>query len=92
MHVKCFNLTDMPTLQIRNLPEELYEALKAAAKRDRRSLNQQAIVTLENGLTDLAEIKARRRKIMDQIESERDYWKDWNTLDITKLIREDRDR
>lgn len=82
----------MPTLQIRDLPPELYEALKAAAKRERRSLNQQAIVTLENGLTGLAEIKARRRKIMDKIESERDQWKDWNTLDITKLIREDRDR
>ena len=82
----------MPTLQIRNLPEELYEALKAAAKRERRSLNQQAIVTLENGLTDLAEIKARRRKILDQIKSESDKWKGWDTIDPTELLRKDRDQ
>mgnify|MGYP003334105809 CR=1 FL=1 len=38
------------TLTIKNLPEELHARLIAAAKRHRRSLNQQAIVCLESGL------------------------------------------
>ncbi len=36
----------MATLTIRNLPEELHEALKIRAKRNLRSLNQQVIAEL----------------------------------------------
>jgi plasmid stability protein len=38
------------TLTLKNLPEELHARLSAAAKRHRRSLNQEAIVCLETGL------------------------------------------
>jgi plasmid stability protein len=38
------------TLTLKNLPEELHARLSAAAKRHRRSLNQEAIVCLESGL------------------------------------------
>ncbi|MEM6628831.1 MAG: hypothetical protein AAF694_04125 [Bacteroidota bacterium] len=81
----------MPSLQVRNVPEALYQALKAAAKRERRSINQQAIVALEKGLEDQAELNLHRKKILDKIESEKERWKDWNSLDIVKLIREDRE-
>lgn len=40
----------MPILQIRNLPQELFDELKASAAASRRSLNQEAIVLLEMGL------------------------------------------
>ncbi len=33
----------MPSLQIRKLPDEIYEALSLRARRERRSLAQQAI-------------------------------------------------
>ena len=37
----------MATLTLRNVPDELYERLKADATRNRRSLNQEAIAQLE---------------------------------------------
>jgi plasmid stability protein len=37
---------DVPNLQIRELPQEIYDALKLDADREQRSLTQQAIVTL----------------------------------------------
>lgn len=36
----------MPTLTIRNVPDELHSALKERAKRNRRSLNQEVIAEL----------------------------------------------
>lgn len=42
----------MPTtLTLKNIPDEVYEQLKAAAERHRRSLNSEAIVCLETVLT-----------------------------------------
>jgi plasmid stability protein len=37
----------MPTLYIRNVPPEVYEALKARAKREGRSVNAEALTLLE---------------------------------------------
>ena len=42
----------MPTtLTLKNIPDEVYERLKAAAALHRRSLNSEAIVCLETSLT-----------------------------------------
>lgn len=38
----------MPALQIRDLPNDLYESLKLCAERDRRSLAQEAAVAIES--------------------------------------------
>lgn len=38
------------TLTLKNVPNELYNRLKAAAERHRRSLNSEVIVTLESVL------------------------------------------
>ncbi len=40
----------MPTITLKNVPEDLYEALKAQAKLHRRSLNSEIIHTLEETL------------------------------------------
>ncbi len=40
----------MATLTIKRVPDELYEKLKAMAKRRRRSINSQVIVLLEAAL------------------------------------------
>ncbi len=42
----CCQIAGMATLTIRNLPEELHEALKIRAKRNLRSLNQEVIAEL----------------------------------------------
>jgi hypothetical protein len=48
----------MPTLQIRDLPKNVYDALSAKARREHRSLAQQAIVELKR----MPELKARLRR------------------------------
>lgn len=41
----------MAALTLKGIPEELLEALRAEAERERRSLNQQAILLLERSLS-----------------------------------------
>jgi len=40
----------MPTLVLRNVPDDLYGRLKQAAADHRRSMAQEAIITLQSGL------------------------------------------
>jgi plasmid stability protein len=40
----------MPTLVLRNVPDELYQRLKTAAAAHRRSMTQEAILSLQAGL------------------------------------------
>lgn len=40
----------MTSITLKNVPRPLYERLKASAERNRRSLNQEAIVSLERAL------------------------------------------
>lgn len=49
----------MPDLLIRNLPPELHARLKAAAAAHRRSLTQEAIQMIENGLESDSNPEAR---------------------------------
>jgi plasmid stability protein len=48
----------MGSLQIRELPQDVYEALSARARRDRRSLAQQAVVELRRASGHDARIQA----------------------------------
>lgn len=49
----------MPSLQIRDLPEDVYEALAFRAEVEHRSLSQQAIVELRR----IPELTARERRL-----------------------------
>lgn len=42
----------MATMTLKNVPDELYERLKASAARHRRSINREAIVCLERALEE----------------------------------------
>ena len=58
----------MPTtLTLKNVPDEVYERLKASAERHRRSLNSEAIVCLESvlvpGRVSVGERLARARAL-----------------------------
>ena len=53
----------MPTLQIRNVPEELYQMLKEKSREEHRSITQQALVELKNSLE-----KAKRDKSREYLE------------------------
>jgi len=49
----------MPTLVLRNVPDDLYGRLKQAAADHRRSMAQEAIVTLQSGLAEPLEVPRR---------------------------------
>lgn len=80
----------MPSLQIRDLPEDIYRAVADAARAERRSLSQQAIVELRRalGLTVAAQRSAQAltalrnsgRRLPDHAQTPE------------ALLREDRDR
>jgi plasmid stability protein len=61
----------MPTLTIKNVPEELHERLKERADRHRRSMNSEAIWILEQVLTpsrpSAEEAIARAEALNDRI-------------------------
>ncbi len=80
----------MPILQIRELPEHLYEKLKAVAKSEHRSIAQQALIALAKGLEIDADPVARRKAVLDELESFE--IPDINFPDPVELIREDRTR
>jgi len=82
----------MPTLQIRNLDEAVYAALKEAAAREHRSIAQQAAHTLKKALNGDDSARERRRALLDEILTENA--KSWPRAPGTpaELIRADRDR
>jgi hypothetical protein len=82
----------MPSLQVRDLPEQIYRKLQNNAQKDHRSLSQQAIVTIKKGLGIDDNPKERRRKLIDDILTDRIPF-DTRTLDDpASLIRKDRER
>jgi antitoxin FitA len=58
-------------ITLKNIPEQVYEALKASAERHRRSLNSEAIVCLEQALqtprADVEQRLARIRALREQL-------------------------
>ena len=82
----------MPSIQVRDLPEQIYRKLQINAKKDHRSLSQQAIVTLKKGLGVDTNSKEHRRVLVDQILSRRISFGNAQLEDPVKLIREDRER
>jgi hypothetical protein len=78
----------MPTIQVRDVPESLYRKLTEQAKRERRSLSQQVIVTLERGADATSESKLRRQEALARIRERGPI----AIPDPVALIREDRNR
>ena len=80
----------MPTLQVRDLPEDIYTQITYLAEKEHRSLAQETIVLLKEGITKKLKNKERRRKILEEI-SNLDI--DGNQYpDPVELLREDRER
>ncbi len=81
----------MPLLQVRDIPEDLYEELSRVAKQDNRSIAQETIVLLRAALNLDTEKRKRRRAFLDEardliVESPDDL------PDPAILLREDRNR
>jgi plasmid stability protein len=50
----------MATLYIENVPDELYDAIRAKAKAKRKSIAAEVLVVLEQNFPTARELKARR--------------------------------
>ncbi|HYN79570.1 MAG TPA: hypothetical protein VES73_17450 [Lamprocystis sp. (in: g-proteobacteria)] len=80
----------MPSLQVRELPDDVYQALSLRAEREHRSLAQQAVVDLRRVVdTDAA---ARRRRVLAAVRAELNQDASGIFQDPEALIREDRAR
>lgn len=82
----------MPTLQIRNLPEEIYAKLVESARDSRRSLAQEATDLLDRSLRQQADDRARRRALIEEIRRRPIRFAKCPSKPFEKMIREDRDR
>ena len=80
----------MPTLQVRDLPDDLYSQLSYLAQKEHRSLTQETIVLLREGIEAKMGNKERRRKTLEQMSALEIDRKD--LPDPVTLVREDRDR
>jgi antitoxin FitA len=77
----------MVSLQIRDLPENVYDALAQRARRERRSLAQQAVADLAR----LDELEARTRR-EQTVEILRHRPRRLKTSDPVPIVRKDRQR
>jgi plasmid stability protein len=81
----------MPLLQVRDLPEDLYEKLARVARAENRSIAQETIVLLREALNQKEERMAKRRDLLDAIGSQVAEGAD-SFPDPVSLLREDRGR
>jgi len=81
----------MPLLQVRDVPEDLYERLSRTAEADNRSISQETIVLLRKALNLKEERIVRRKKLFEEIKKNKIFNVD-KFPSAADLIREDRDR
>ena len=81
----------MPLLQVRDVPEELYQKLAQVAESEHRSIAQETIVLLMKALGLQQERIARRQALLAEIKNAR-IGDGRKFSDAADFIREDRDR
>ncbi len=81
----------MPLLQVRDMPQDLYEKLSQVAESENRSIAQETIVLLRKALNLTEERITRRKKILETIQKTKIEGTD-TFPDPVHLIREDRER
>ncbi len=81
----------MALLQVRDIPEDLYNELSRVAKQDNRSIAQETIVLLRTALEiDTERVKKRKALLAEAKELNIDG--NDKLADPVELIREDRNR
>ena len=75
----------MPTITIKNIPEDLYERLKEAARAHRRSINSEVIVCIEKAVgSHKIDVEAEIAAARELREKAGDYYLTDNELDRFK--------
>ncbi len=80
----------MPSLQVRDLPERIYQKLVEEAEKQNRSITQQAIWSLAKALNAELDAKSRRQRVLEMIKTCANSSS--MLSDPVKMIREDRSR
>lgn len=80
----------MANLSLRDVPDELYQQIKDIAERDRRSINQQILVLLEQAVRQ----KRPKTDVLKRIDSQRAIIaaREGIMPDSTEQLAEDRSR
>jgi hypothetical protein len=82
----------MPNLQLRNIPTTIYEKLIQQAKKEHKSLSQQAIVELAKALNISLSPKDRRAQVIRSINEFHKHFSFQPKSDPVEVIHMDRDR
>ncbi|HPO17494.1 MAG TPA: hypothetical protein PLI09_28935 [Candidatus Hydrogenedentes bacterium] len=80
----------MPTLHVRNIPEELYSKLYGLAEDKNRSISAEVVDLLAMAIEE-QQIPHYRKKVLGQLRRNR-FSPRANTPSSTELLREDRSR
>lgn len=81
----------MASLQVRELPDNIYYRLQKRAESEHRSLAQEAVIVLAEGLNSSISPRKRREHLLQSIEKNSPA-ESILKLDPVDLIREDRQR
>jgi len=82
---------DMPLLQVRDCPEDIYKKIVLAARRKNRTIAQQTVVLLGKSLGQEESNIERRKRLLEKIQT-RNISETTKEIDAVALLREDRDR
>ena len=82
----------MPTLYVENVPEQLYEALRAKARANRRSIAAETLSLLESWVPTSAELERRAILLKQAEEIRRSQPKGVPGPSAEAMLREDRER
>ena len=77
----------MPHLSLRDVPQATYDALKRLSVRERRSVQQQAILLL-----DAAQVLEPQQGVLARAAVWRKRLEGRNLPDVNEILREDRER
>ena len=80
----------MALLQVRNFPDDTYKVISDMAKKERRSISQQAVLLIEKGLSGEGSAKERMRRALERSWAE-PVPESMKGVDYVAMIREDRD-
>ncbi len=80
----------MPTLQVRDLPEDVYIKLNMVANEENRSIAQQTVMLLKESLGLHSNNKLRRKALLNKLSKKK--YPNTDNIDVVELIRKDRER
>ena len=82
----------MSSLQVRELPDNLYRLLQKKAQKEHRSLSQEAIAVLAKGLNTSISHQDRRQELLQEINAQAVAMQTSELPAPADLIHEDRRR